>query len=705
MITKKHLTKIIAILTCSTLIIGLSCLIGACTKSKSKVNDKQVLFKIKKFKTTTNSIELFLEGSAVLASHSYSVVLKEKASGDLKTINNLKLVKDNDLNKLIINGLKPNMGYELVDLLINNQKQLITKLDFITSTLTQENVDQFSIKKIDWKNITNNSADLNLEFAKYFLANENKNIFEISLLNLQTQQITKFKFNYQPNSPSITFNFTQLENHAKYQIHKIVLNNKELVFSNQNLVLSNTNKQNPNTIIKDLSIAKIEKEIYDTSAKLTFYFKDDKLGDLNNQKFILKLVSAHQPSNTLSFENYVYNNSKKTLSFTLTGLQTNTKYSLNSLTLNGQPISLVNLDLNILTSTKLTTVQRLENLKHESSDFWFNDENLSVKIKLYFENNVNYLKNKYLKLVYMDNANNSIVSKPVLFDPTKKEYEFSFDKVLLNRKYTFSKLVFDDLQDFSEKQALEVNTQGLNNSFNTPQAKIKIKKISYSSTDKSAKLEFHLEDDFDLVDGDKVSVKYKLKPSSNSINTTNNIVEGLVHNHILNVTINNLESNKSYEVIDFIINDYKNKQLLNKPEFFKNNTNHHNHPFNIPLDFDTKNSDYKTKFNVNEISKSYNKETKLTTIKLKFDNIPTNPTSSNNFTFTIKKRTGYTTNPISPITLEYDANKKTLIAKFENIEDQIVYDFADVKANNQNIEFNKSLDKYFSIIHSADYHE
>ncbi|ASD24752.1 DUF1410 domain-containing protein [Ureaplasma parvum] len=705
MITKKHLTKIIAILTCSTLIIGLSCLIGACTKSKSKVNDKQVLFKIKKFKTTTNSIELFLEGSAVLASHSYSVVLKEKASGDLKTINNLKLVKDNDLNKLIINGLKPNMGYELVDLLINNQKQLITKLDFITSTLTQENVDQFSIKKIDWKNITNNSADLNLEFAKYFLANENKNIFEISLLNLQTQQITKFKFNYQPNSPSITFNFTQLENHAKYQIHKIVLNNKELVFSNQNLVLSNTNKQNPNTIIKDLSIAKIEKEIYDTSAKLTFYFKDDKLGDLNNQKFILKLVSAHQPSNTLSFENYVYNNSKKTLSFTLTGLQTNTKYSLNSLTLNGQPISLVNLDLNILTSTKLTTVQRLENLKHESSDFWFNDENLSVKIKLYFENNVNYLKNKYLKLVYMDNANNSIVSKPVLFDPTKKEYEFSFDKVLLNRKYTFSKLVFDDLQDFSEKQALEVNTQGLNNSFNTPQAKIKIKKISYSSTDKSAKLEFHLEDDFDLVDGDKVSVKYKLKPSSNSINTTNNIVEGLVHNHILNVTINNLESNKSYEVIDFIINDYKNKQLLNKPEFFKNNTNHHNHPFNIPLDFDTKNSDYKTKFNVNEISKSYNKETKLTTIKLKFDNIPTNPTSSNNFTFTIKKRTGYTTNPISPKTLEYDANKKTLIAKFENIEDQIVYDFADVKANNQNIEFNKSLDKYFSIIHSADYHE
>lgn len=705
MITKKHLTKIIAILTCSTLIIGLSCLIGACTKSKSKVNDKQVLFKIKKFKTTTNSIELFLEGSAVLASHSYSVVLKEKASGDLKTINNLKLVKDNDLNKLIINGLKPNMGYELVDLLINNQKQLITKLDFITSTLTQENVDQFSIKKIDWKNITNNSADLNLEFAKYFLANENKNIFEISLLNLQTQQITKFKFNYQPNSPSITFNFTQLENHAKYQIHKIVLNNKELVFSNQNLVLSNTNKQNPNTIIKDLSIAKIEKEIYDTSAKLTFYFKDDKLGDLNNQKFILKLVSAHQPSNTLSFENYVYNNSKKTLSFTLTGLQTNTKYSLNSLTLNGQPISLVNLDLNILTSTKLTIVQRLENLKHESSDFWFNDENLSVKIKLYFENNVNYLKNKYLKLVYMDNANNSIVSKPVLFDPTKKEYEFSFDKVLLNRKYTFSKLVFDDLQDFSEKQALEVNTQGLNNSFNTPQAKIKIKKISYSSTDKSAKLEFHLEDDFDLVDGDKVSVKYKLKPSSNSINTTNNIVEGLVHNHILNVTINNLESNKSYEVIDFIINDYKNKQLLNKPEFFKNNTNHHNHPFNIPLDFDTKNSDYKTKFNVNEISKSYNKETKLTTIKLKFDNIPTNPTSSNNFTFTIKKRTGYTTNPISPKTLEYDANKKTLIAKFENIEDQIVYDFADVKANNQNIEFNKSLDKYFSIIHSADYHE
>ncbi len=705
MITKKHLTKIIAILTCSTLIIGLSCLIGACTKSKSKVNDKQVLFKIKKFKTTTNSIELFLEGSAVLASHSYSVVLKEKASGDLKTINNLKLVKDNDLNKLIINGLKPNMGYELVDLLINNQKQLITKLDFITSTLTQENVDQFSIKKIDWKNITNNSADLNLEFAKYFLANENKNIFEISLLNLQTQQITKFKFNYQPNSPSITFNFTQLENHAKYQIHKIVLNNKELVFSNQNLVLSNTNKQNPNTIIKDLSIAKIEKEIYDTSAKLTFYFKDDKLGDLNNQKFILKLVSAHQPSNTLSFENYVYNNSKKTLSFTLTGLQTNTKYSLNSLTLNGQPISLVNLDLNILTSTKLTTVQRLENLKYESSDFWFNDENLSVKIKLYFENNVNYLKNKYLKLVYMDNANNSIVSKPVLFDPTKKEYEFSFDKVLLNRKYTFSKLVFDDLQDFSEKQALEVNTQGLNNSFNTPQAKIKIKKISYSSTDKSAKLEFHLEDDFDLVDGDKVSVKYKLKPSSNSINTTNNIVEGLVHNHILNVTINNLESNKSYEVIDFIINDYKNKQLLNKPEFFKNNTNHHNHPFNIPLDFDTKNSDYKTKFNVNEISKSYNKETKLTTIKLKFDNIPTNPTSSNNFTFTIKKRTGYTTNPISPKTLEYDANKKTLIAKFENIEDQIVYDFADVKANNQNIEFNKSLDKYFSIIHSADYHE
>jgi len=55
---------------------------------------------------------------------------------------------------------------------------------------------------------------------------------------------------------------------------------------------------------------------------------------------------------------------------------------------------------------------------------------LSVKIKLYFENNVNYLKNKYLKLVYMDNANNIIVSKPVLFDPTKKEYEFSFDKVL-----------------------------------------------------------------------------------------------------------------------------------------------------------------------------------------------------------------------------------------------------------------------------------
>lgn len=108
---------------------------------------------------------------------------------------------------------------------------------------------------------------------------------------------------------------------------------------------------------------------------------------------------------------------------------------------------------------------------------------------------------------------------------------------------------------------------------------------------------------------------------------------------------------------------------------------------------------------MNEISKSYNKETKLTTIKLKFDNIPTNPTSSNNFTFTIKKRTGYTTNPISPKTLEYDANKKTLIAKFENIEDQIVYDFADVKANNQNIEFNKSLDKYFSIIHSADYHE
>lgn len=148
MITKKHLTKIITILTCSTLIIGLSCLIGACTKSKSKVDDKQVLFKIKKFKTTTNSIELFLEGSAVLASHSYSVVLKEKATGDLKTINNLKLVKDNDLNKLIINELKPNMGYELVDLLINNQKQLITKLDFITSTLTQENVDQFSIKKL-----------------------------------------------------------------------------------------------------------------------------------------------------------------------------------------------------------------------------------------------------------------------------------------------------------------------------------------------------------------------------------------------------------------------------------------------------------------------------------------------------------------------------------------------------------------------------
>nr|WP_318025175.1 DUF1410 domain-containing protein [Ureaplasma parvum] len=438
---------------------------------------------------------------------------------------------------------------------------------------------------------------------------------------------------------------------------------------------------------------------------MIFYFKDNKLGDLNNQKFVLKLVSAHQPSNTFSFENYVYNNSKKTLSFNLTGLQTSTKYSLNSLTLNGQPISLANLDLNILTSTKLTTVQRLENLEHESSDFWFNDENLSVKIKLYFENNVNYLKNKYLKLVYMDNANNIIVSKPVLFDPTKKEYEFSFDKVLSNRKYTFSKLVFDDLQDFSEKQALEVNTQGLNGSFNTPQAKIKIKKISYSSTDKSAKLEFHLEDDFDLVDGDKVSVKYRLKPSSNSIDTTNNTVEGLVHNHILNVTINDLESNKSYEVIDFVINDYKNKQLLNKPEFLKNNTNHHNHPFNIPLDFDTKNSDYKTKFNVNEISKSYNKETKLTTIKLKFDNIPTNPTSSNNFTFTIKKRTGYTTNLISPKTLEYDVNKKTLIAKFENIEDQIVYDFVDVKVNNQNIEFNKSLDKYFSIIHSADYHE
>ncbi|RCT49787.1 DUF1410 domain-containing protein [Ureaplasma urealyticum] len=705
MITKKHLTKIITILTCSTLIIGLSCLIGACTKSKTKVEDKQVLFKIKKFKTSTNSIELFLEGSAILASHSYGVVLKEKATGDLKTINNLKLVKGNDLNKLIINELKPNTGYELVDLLINNQKQLITKLDFITSTLAQENVDQFSIKKIDWKNITNNSADLNLEFTKYFLANENQNIFEISLLNLQTQQITKFKFNYQPNSPSITFNFTQLENNAKYQIHRIVLNNKELVFSNQNLVLSNTNKQNSNPIIKDLNITKIEKEIYDTSAKLIFYFKDNKLGDLNNQKFVLKLVSAHQPSNVLSFENYVYNNSKKTLSFNLTGLQTSTKYLLNSLTLNEQPISLADLDLNILTSTKLTTVQRLENLEHESSDFWFNDENLSVKIKLYFENNVNYLKNKYLKLVYMDNANNIIVSKPVLFDPTKKEYEFSFDKVLLNRKYTFSKLVFDDLQDFSEKQALEVNTQGLNNSFNTPQPKIKIKKISYSSTDKSTKLEFYLEDDFDLVDGDKVSVKYRLKPSSNSINTTNNTVEGFVYNHILNVTIDNLESNKSYEVIDFVINDYKNKQLLNKPEFLKNNTNHHKNPFGISLDFDTKNSDYKTKFNVNEISKSYNKETKLTTIKLKFDNIPTNPTSSNNFTFTIKKRTGYTTNPISPKTLQYDANKKTLIAKFKNIEDQVVYNFVDVKVNNQNIEFNKSLDKYFSIIHSADYHE
>ncbi|EDT49448.1 putative lipoprotein [Ureaplasma urealyticum serovar 13 str. ATCC 33698] len=705
MITKKHLTKIITILTCSTLIIGLSCLIGACTKSKTKVEDKQVLFKIKKFKTSTNSIELFLEGSAILASHSYGVVLKEKATGDLKTINNLKLVKGNDLNKLIINELKPNTGYELVDLLINNQKQLITKLDFITSTLAQENVDQFSIKKIDWKNITNNSADLNLEFTKYFLANENQNIFEISLLNLQTQQITKFKFNYQPNSPSITFNFTQLENNAKYQIHRIVLNNKELVFSNQNLVLSNTNKQNSNPIIKDLNITKIEKEIYDTSAKLIFYFKDNKLGDLNNQKFVLKLVSAHQPSNVLSFENYVYNNSKKTLSFNLTGLKTSTKYLLNSLSLDEQPISLTDLDLNILTSTKLTTVQRLENLEHESSDFWFNDENLSVKIKLYFENNVNYLKNKYLKLVYMDNANNIIVSKPVLFDPTKKEYEFSFDKVLLNRKYTFSKLVFDDLQDFSEKQALEVNTQGLNNSFNTPQPKIKIKKISYSSTDKSTKLEFYLEDDFDLVDGDKVSVKYRLKPSSNSINTTNNTVEGFVYNHILNVTIDNLESNKSYEVIDFVINDYKNKQLLNKPEFLKNNTNHHKNPFGISLDFDTKNSDYKTKFNVNEISKSYNKETKLTTIKLKFDNIPTNPTSSNNFTFTIKKRTGYTTNPISPKTLQYDANKKTLIAKFKNIEDQVVYDFVDVKVNNQNIEFNKSLDKYFSIIHSADYHE
>ncbi|QDI65067.1 DUF1410 domain-containing protein [Ureaplasma urealyticum] len=705
MITKKHLTKIITILTCSTLIIGLSCLIGACTKSKTKVEDKQVLFKIKKFKTSTNSIELFLEGSAILASHSYGVVLKEKATGDLKTINNLKLVKGNDLNKLIINELKPNTGYELVDLLINNQKQLITKLDFITSTLAQENVDQFSIKKIDWKNITNNSADLNLEFTKYFLANENQNIFEISLLNLQTQQITKFKFNYQPNSPSITFNFTQLENNAKYQIHRIVLNNKELVFSNQNLVLSNTNKQNSNPIIKDLNITKIEKEIYDTSAKLIFYFKDNKLGDLNNQKFVLKLVSAHQPSNVLSFENYVYNNSKKTLSFNLTGLKTSTKYLLNSLSLDEQPISLTDLDLNILTSTKLTTVQRLENLEHESSDFWFNDENLSVKIKLYFENNVNYLKNKYLKLVYMDNANNIIVSKPVLFDPTKKEYEFSFDKVLLNRKYTFSKLVFDDLQDFSEKQALEVNTQGLNNSFNTPQPKIKIKKISYSSTDKSTKLEFYLEDDFDLVDGDKVSVKYRLKPSSNSINTTNNTVEGFVYNHILNVTIDNLESNKSYEVIDFVINDYKNKQLLNKPEFLKNNTNHHKNPFGISLDFDTKNSDYKTKFNVNEISKSYNKETKLTTIKLKFDNIPTNPTSSNNFTFTIKKRTGYTTNPISPKTLQYDANKKTLIAKFKNIEDQVVYNFVDVKVNNQNIEFNKSLDKYFSIIHSADYHE
>lgn len=705
MITKKHLTKIITILTCSTLIIGLSCLIGACTKSKTKVEDKQVLFKIKKFKTSTNSIELFLEGSAILASHSYGVVLKEKATGDLKTINNLKLVKGNDLNKLIINELKPNTGYELVDLLINNQKQLITKLDFITSTLAQENVDQFSIKKIDWKNITNNSADLNLEFTKYFLANENQNIFEISLLNLQTQQITKFKFNYQPNSPSITFNFTQLENNAKYQIHRIVLNNKELVFSNQNLVLSNTNKQNSNPIIKDLNITKIEKEIYDTSAKLIFYFKDNKLGDLNNQKFVLKLVSAHQPSNVLSFENYVYNNSKKTLSFNLTGLKTSTKYLLNSLSLDEQPISLTDLDLNILTSTKLTTVQRLENLEHESSDFWFNDENLSVKIKLYFENNVNYLKNKYLKLVYMDNANNIIVSKPVLFDPTKKEYEFSFDKVLLNRKYTFSKLVFDDLQDFSEKQALEVNTQGLNNSFNTPQPKIKIKKISYSSTDKSTKLEFYLEDDFDLVDGDKVSVKYRLKPSSNSINTTNNTVEGFVYNHILNVTIDNLESNKSYEVIDFVINDYKNKQLLNKPEFLKNNTNHHKNPFGISLDFDTKNSDYKTKFNVNEISKSYNKETKLTTIKLKFDNIPTNPTSSNNFTFTIKKRTGYTTNSISPKTLQYDANKKTLIAEFKNIEDQVVYDFVDVKVNNQNIEFNKSLDKYFSIIHSADYHE
>ncbi|MCV3743543.1 hypothetical protein OF377_01400 [Ureaplasma sp. ES3154-GEN] len=295
---------------------------------------------------TTSSAVLVLDTNAHFSNNYINLTFKINDQDE--TVNLTTNISNNKLN---LTNLTPNTNYNLVALRIGTQEFNLTNSPFVTnfttlqdtndssdSSVEQEKkesetdqesddqqtesvgpssnsmIDDFVISSIIYSNITNNAAEIVVNFDKHQLQDTTKNRFSLWLNDQRFESV------YLPKSSQLIFRVNGLDKNTDYKIKKISLNDQiinlntnNLSFKTTNILTNNIQKVYYENITANSAVVYVQlQQPIDVETNLNLYFH--KLG--SDQKHAL---SSYERLNGSQYK------------FTLTNLLPNSQYELDSI--------------------------------------------------------------------------------------------------------------------------------------------------------------------------------------------------------------------------------------------------------------------------------------------------------------------------------------------------------------------------------------
>ncbi|MGZ9432816.1 hypothetical protein [Mycoplasma sp. 613B] len=300
--------------------------------NKIKYNNKDLNIKStnKSFRTTTN--ELVLESVKLVSKTKNSAVLELTLNKELTneklshlsakflanatttiTISNFKHLANNHL-LLTLENLNPQTNYKLNELTLNSENAVLSeenKISFNTSKDVSE--DTFTISNVIFKNVTETSATVRIEFNENELVDSNHHEFDLEFTNRNSTKSN----DYNLDNNFVEINVDNLDFHTTYTLSNVMLNGRVLTLPTRNNEYNFTTKEWTRPVILNNLDYKIEDKINENlSDVLSLNFGIIDMFPLKRQQYFFVATLRDQETNEdtkLYFTSTFKDNSKTQL--------------------------------------------------------------------------------------------------------------------------------------------------------------------------------------------------------------------------------------------------------------------------------------------------------------------------------------------------------------------------------------------------------